>query len=161
MPSGDELRDQTTRIYDALQLVARAAGSIRGRKILIFFGRGIGEIDSFGAWRPDPRFFQPTVEILNDNNVAVYPLDLTPRASRHSLENSLNALALETGGEFFRFGSSFTTLLDQISDSNGGYYLLSYRSRHPSGASGYQNVKVKVSNPNLQIRSRQGYRYGE
>jgi VWFA-related protein len=160
LPVGKDLRKKTGDIYKALQVTASAAGSIRGRKNLIFIGRGIGETNSFGVWEPDSRYYAPTIEALNDNNVAVYPLDLMPLGSRHTLEQSLSALANDTGGTFTRQFTSFLTPLEQISKENGGYYLLSYQSRKPRGQSGYQTVKVKTRNPELKVRARQGYLFG-
>jgi VWFA-related protein len=160
LPIGKDLRKQTGDIYKALQVVASAAGSIRGRKNLIFIGRGIGETNSFGVWEPDARYYAPTIEALNNNNVAVYPLDLMPLGSRHTLEQSLSALANDTGGTFTRQFTSFLTPLEQITKENGGYYLLSYQSRKPRGQSGYQRVKVETRNPELRVRARQGYLFG-
>ena len=74
LPEGRELGKVTRDTYEALQVLARAAGGIRGRKNLVFFGRGVGEMNIFGLWEPDSRFYGPTVEALNDNNIAVYPL---------------------------------------------------------------------------------------
>jgi len=161
LPQGKELGKQTEDIYEALQVLARAAGSIRGRKNLLFVGRGIGQIGGFGFWGPDSRFWGPTIEALNDNNLAVYPLNLMPLGSRHSLEQSLQAIASETGGTYSRQYTSFTTPLAQISEENGGYYLLSYQSRRETGESGFQKVKVKARNPELRVRARQGYIFGD
>lgn len=161
LPTGTNLRKKTGDIYQGLQVLADAAGSIRGRKNLVFIGRGIGETNRFGVWEPDSRYYRPTVETLNDNNVAVYPLDVMPLGSRHTLENSLSALATESGGTFTRQFTSFTTPLRQITEENGGYYLLSYQSRREAGEAGYQKVKVRTRSPELQVRARQGYLYGD
>ena len=161
LPTGKDLRKKTGDIYKGLQLLAQAAGPIRGRKNLIFIGRGIGETNSFGVWQPDTRYYRPTIETLNNNNVAVYPLDLMPLGTRHTLENSLSALATDSGGTFTRQFTSFTTPLRQITKENGGYYLLSYQSRRESDKAGYQKVRVKTRNPELQVRARQGYLFGD
>ena len=161
LPEGRELGKATGDTYEALQVLARAAGKIQGRKILVFFGRGVGEMNSFGLWEPDSRFFGPTVESLNDNNVAVYPLSVMPQGSRHTLEHSLNSLASETGGVYYRQYTSFTTPLGEIADENGGYYLLSYQVRKETGESGFQRVKVRISNRELVVRARKGYLYGD
>lgn len=161
LPSGKGLRKKTADIYQGLQILAEAAGSIRGRKNLIFIGRGIGEMNSFGIWEPDSRYYRPTIETLNDNNVAVYPLDVMPLGSRHSLENSMSALASDSGGSFTRQFTSFITPLRQITEENGGYYLLSYRSRRKPGEAGYQKVKVRTRNPELDVRARRGYLFGD
>ena len=161
LPAGRELGKATGDTYEALQVLARAAGAVRGRKNLVFFGRGVGEVNSFGFWEPDSRFFGPTVEALNDNNIAFYPLSVMPQGSSHTLEQSLSALASETGGIYHRQYTSFTTPLGKIADENGGYYLLSYQGRQEVGDSGFQRVKVSVPNPELKVRARQGYLYGD
>lgn len=161
LPQGRELGKATKDIYQALQVLARAAGSVGGRVNLVFFGRGIGQMNQFGFWEPDSRFYGPTVESLNDNNIAVYPLSLMPQGSRHTLEQSLHALANETGGIYHRQFTSFTTPLRMIAQENSGYYLLSYRSRKETGRAGFQRVKVEVRNPDLVVRARRGYLYGQ
>lgn len=161
LPTGRELGKVTRDTYEALQVLAQAAGSVRGRKNLIFFGRGVGEMNNFGLWEPDSRFYEPTVEALNDNNIAVYPLSVMPQGSRHTLEHSLNSLASETGGVYYRQYTSFTTPLGEIADENGGYYLLSYQVRKETGESGFQRVKVRISNRELVVRARKGYLYGD
>lgn len=160
LPTGDELRDETTRIYGALELVAEAAGHVPGRKTLLFYTIGIGETDRFGIYREDPRYWPPMMRALNDNNVAVYTLDLTPTDVRHTLEGSLSNLAQETGGRYFYNFASYGAPLAQIARENSGYYLLSYRAEHPAGESGFQRVRVRVKDPSLKLRTREGYGLG-
>ncbi|MGB6848556.1 MAG: VWA domain-containing protein [Thermoanaerobaculia bacterium] len=161
LPAGLDLRQETPTIYEGLELLARAAGAVRGRKILLFFGVGFGELASTGRWQPDRRYYPSMIQALNDNNVAVYTMDLTPLGTRHSFEESLENLAGQTGGQIYRYFTSFTTPLEQISDANGGYYLLSYRATHPAGETGYQKVKVSTRNKELKVKARQGYLYGD
>lgn len=158
LPEGKDLGKQTTTIYTGLQVLARAAGAIQGRKILLFFGRGFGEISAFGSWQPDRRYHQATMDALNDNNVAVYTLDVMPQGTRrHTFEQSLDLIAAETGGESYRYFTTFTVPLQQVSDANSGYYLLSYQSQKPPGTKGFQRVKVSTRNPELSVQARQGY----
>lgn len=159
LPSGDELRDQTTRIYGAIELVAEAAGEVPGRKNLLLFSIGLGDVDRSGIYHEDPRYWPPMVEALNDNNVAVYTLDLTPADVRHSLEGSLSSLAEETGGRYYYNFASYGAPLAEIAQENSGYYLLAYRAEHPAGESGFQDVRVKVKDPSLKVRTRDGYAF--
>lgn len=161
LPAGKELGKATQDIYEALQVLARATAPIRGRVNLLFFGRGVGQRNNFGLWEPDSRFYGPTIETLNDHNIAVYPLSVMPQGSRYTLEQSLHSLAGETGGVYHRQFTSFTTPLGMIADENGGYYLLSYESRKQPQESGFQRVTVKLRNPELVVRARKGYLYGE
>lgn len=159
LPQGKELVKETTRIHSALSLVAEASADVVGRKNLVYFGIGFGRINSFGQYEHDPRYYPGMVRALNDANVAVYPLDVTPQGVEHALESALTDLSEETGGRYFPFFSSFKTPLDEIAAETGGYYLLSYESQRPAGESGYQEVSVATVNPQFRVRARQGYLY--
>lgn len=162
LPKGQELRDKTTTLYEAMQALARSAGNVRGRKNLLLFTFGLpGRVDTFGHFVPDKRFFEPTVQALNANNVAAYTLDLTPPAVEHTLSDALNKLADDTGGRYFFNVTNFSTPLDQVAQENNGYYLLSYTSEQPAGKKGFQEVQVKTSNPEFRVKARRGYEYGK
>jgi VWFA-related protein len=164
LPRGNALRDQTTRIYDALEVLAQAAGKITGRKNLLLFSNGFGEIDSFGPlgqYVPDKRFYPDMVHALNDNNVAVYPIDLVPTGTQHTLTDAMNQLAADTGGRYFYNFTNFLTPLKQVAQENSGYYLLSYSTERPTGEKGYQEVQVKTANSEFKVRARKGYEYGK
>lgn len=159
LPQGKALTRESTRIYSALELVAEAAGDILGRKNLIYVGIGFGRLDSFGQYERDPRYYPDAIQALNDNNVAMYTIDVTPQNVSHPFEAALSDLAQETGGQYFPFYTSFTTPLQRIAGQTTGYYLLSYRSTHPAGESGFQEVEVDTPNPEFKVRARQGYLY--
>lgn len=159
LPQGKELVKKSTRVYSALSLVADATADVVGRKNLVYFGIGFGRLNSFGQYERDPRYYPGMVKALNDANVAVYPLDVTPQGVEHSFEGALTDVSEETGGRYFPFFSSFTTPLNEIAQETGGYYLLSYRSERPADESGYQEVSVATVNPEFRVRARQGYLY--
>jgi len=161
LPKGKQLRKATRNIYEGLEVLGQAAGHIPARKNLLFFSRGFGEINDFGIYQPDPRYYYDMAEILNENNVAVYAIDTTPLEVSHSLENALNSVANDTGGRYYFNFTNFIAPLRQIAEENTGYYLLSYKATHPAGESGFQKVKVKTVNPRFKVRAREGYLYGE
>lgn len=162
LPKGDALRDATTNEYKALTELAQASGGIVGRKNVVMFSIGFGKIDpQTGVARPDQRYYPTLKDALNDNNVAVYPLDLTPLAFEHAQRDFLSLLAADTGARSFLQPVNFRLLLDRISKENTGYYLLSYRSPHPRDESGFQEVKVETRNPKLEVLARKGYHYGK
>ena len=160
LPAGKELRRASKDIYRALRLVAGAVRSVPARKNLIFLGRGFGDIGTYGNYQSEPRKLNPTLDALNDANVAVYTLDVTAPGVDYSLQVSLRDLAAATGGRFYYDQRSFTAPLREISDLTSGYYLLSYESRRPANASGYQRVKIGTRNPEFRIQARHGYLYG-
>ena len=164
LPQGKELRKRTPRIEDALKLLGEAATNTRGRKNLLFFSIGFGDIDRFG-WRPDPRYYPRTRQALNDGNIAVYSITLAggtfPRDRViEALSHSLTQLAMDTGGRDYRTFASFAVPLRRVVEDNGGYYLLSYSAEYPAGDSGYREVTVTTTNPTLRVRARDGYLFG-
>jgi len=161
LPKGKELGRQTRTIYDGLRVLAEAAGATVGRKNLILFSRGFGDLDSFGIYKPDPRYYPEMQQALNENNVAVYAIDVVPPEVDHTMSNGLNQLANETGGRYYFNFTNFIVPLRQVAEENTGYYLLSYRSTHPSGESGFQRVKVSTANPDFKVKAREGYLFGE
>jgi len=160
LPQGKALSKATPRIYSAFEEIAQAVDDVRGRKNLVYFGIGFGRIDDFGQYRRDERYYPPMVRALNDANVAVYPIDVTPSNVSHTMEDALTDLSTETGGRYYPFHASFKTPLEQITEENGGYYLLSYRTDRPADAEGFQRVTVEAKNPTFRMRARRGYEYG-
>ena len=159
LPQGKKLVHATPRIYDALTEVANAASDIRGRKNLVYFGIGFGRLNTFGQYQPDDRYYPPMMHALNDDNVAVYTVDVSPSGTSHPFESALSDLASDTGGRYFPFFTSFATPLQQVAKETSGYYLLSYSAPHPAGETGFQKVQVATVNPEFRVRSRQGYEY--
>lgn len=161
LPTGKQLRKQTGDVHHALRLLAEAAGYTVGRKNLLLFTLGFGRVDGFSRIsRPDPRYYPQLEQALNDHNVAVYPIDLTPEFFDRQQRDFLGTLAFDTGGRYYETVVSLLTPLRQTSEENLGYYLLSYRSEHPAGQVGYQEVTVEPRDPKLRFKARRGYRYG-
>ena len=165
LPDNRTLQRATGRFYGGMQVLAEAAGYIDGRKNVILFSIGFGDVSSFGIYTPDSRYYPPMVQALNDNNVAVYSIDLisidpTSNVLENVYGSSLSQLSTDTGGQYYFTGFNFLTPLEKVSEDNGGYYLIAYRSRHPQGESGYQKVQVRTVNREFRTRAREGYLYG-
>ena len=166
LPQGKDLNKQSRRqIYSGLRLTADAAGYITGRKNLMLFSIGFGELNDVGTYNPDQRYFPPMVQALNDSNVAVYSISWVKNLNEESPEmalmgNALSLLSADTGGTYYFNFANFNEPLRQVVDDNSGYYLLSYSSERPAGETGYSRVTVKTRNPSFVVRARQGYRYG-
>lgn len=162
LPEGKALRDETTLIYDGMRLVGEATRDIVGRKSLVLFSTGFGRLDtSFpDVALPDGRYYPDLEQALNDHNVAVYSVDLTPVGWTSSQQNFLTELSVDTGGAYYGTFNNFLVPLRQIADEANGYYLLSYQSEHPAGEAGYRKVKVETRNPDFKVRARKGYRFG-
>jgi VWFA-related protein len=161
LPTGEALSAETGTIYEALTLVAEAAAPLLGRKNLLLFTIGFGRMNRYLQYEPDPRYFEPMSESLNDANVAVYTFDLTDTGTRHPFSNAMNHISTDTGGRYFENALHFKGPLADVAREASGYYLVSYRSEHVVGMRGFQRVKVALANPELKITARKGYRFGE
>ncbi len=168
LPQGRELERATLRIQDTLATVAEASGVILGRKNLLLFSLGFGRPPEpgFPDWRPDSRYYPRMMETLNDNNVAVYAVDLLPTGAQGSIQDrrinqSLSQLADDTGGAYYFSFVDFRTPLRQIEEASRGYYMLSYSTRFPEGEKGFREVEVEVRGRGLRVEARRGYRYGD
>lgn len=163
LPWGDVM-SQSGRVYAALDYLADALRPIRGRKNLILFSNGIRDREESiggGLILSKSRFFDPMIESLNAANVTVYGLQMQDDPSLTPLiHQRLEEIALETGGDYYRFNTTFTPSLKRIEDKNTGYYLITYRSSHPQGETGFQKVDVSLKPSGLRVTARGGYQYG-
>lgn len=164
LDAGD-MRNHTGTVYRALATLADALRPIRARKNLVLFSPGIADIGEHvnaGMLTSRSKDFDPMLESLNAANVSVYgvqlqrDVDTTPY-----LHQRLEEISSATGGQYFRFNTSFSPAIDRIENVNNGYYLISYRSKHAAGERGFQKVDVSVRNqPQMQLKARAGYAYG-
>lgn len=155
-----EMVDRTGTVYQALDVLADAVRPIRARKNLILFSAGIVDMNEDvrdGMIFNRSRYLDPALESLNAANVTVYPLQLQHLVTLDPVfHQRLEELATSTGGEYFRFNTSFEPAIDKVDDTNAGYYLLTYRSRRTGDR--FQKVDVAVRNqPSLRVTSRSGY----
>lgn len=161
LPQGRALRAETPNVYEALRLLAESCGYLVGRKNLLLFTRGLeasGRHPSTAA--PDPELYPRLEPVLNDHNVAVYPIDLSPAGYGTRQTDLLARLAADTGGVYYEDFVGFRTPLRSIAASSYGYYLLSYQSTHPAGEIGYREIEVRSRREGVNVRTRKGYRYG-
>jgi VWFA-related protein len=158
LPSGKALRDATPRIYDALRLVAEATSPIPGRKNLVLFSIGFGDVDGFGLYRRDVRFHGKMLDALNAANVAAYTVDLTPVGALHPFRDGLNDLAIETGGRLFYDAQTFERPLDDLARETNGYYLIAFRAPDERQSGAMREVEVDLANPEFRVTARRAFR---
>ena len=161
-----KMMDRTGTVYEALDVLGDALRSIKARKNLVLFSPGILEqgqdVSTSGVVLNESRYFQPMIESLNAANVTVYAINLQRNAPEvPAYHQTLDRLAAETNGEYYRRPVNFDPVVKKIEQETNGYYLLTYKSPHPKGTSGYQHVTVSVKSPGLHVRAREGYSYGE
>ena len=165
LPKGKELARRSRKLQQALELLGEAAAGIAGRKNLVMFSLGFGEVGQFGSYTPDARYYPQMRESLNAGNVAVYTVDTMGSRRRSiasgSLNDSLSLISNDTGGHYYANFTNIMTPMRQVAEENQGYYLVSFRSEYEAGTQGYRGIKVRVRDAKYKVRSRTGFRYGE
>ena len=162
--SRGEMMNKTGRVYDALRVLGESVRPIRARKNLVIFSPGIleqGENIVGGLITNRSPHFEDALEALNASNTSVYSIqlqrdaDLTPY-----IHQRLEELSSATGGQYYRFTTSFAPVLARVERVNNGYYLLTYRTNRGKGEKGFQKVDVSLKNPEFRVTARAGYQYG-
>ena len=162
----DRMINETGTVYAALDALADGVRGINARKNLVLFSPGIrdrNEAISHGMIISRSRDLDPALESLNAANVSVYGVQLqldAAAAAETIFHQRLGEISESTGGKYFRMNTNFNNALESIEQTNSGYYLVTYRSRHPKGSRGFQDVKVSVRNPEFRVVARSGYQYG-
>lgn len=159
LPKGKQLRRESRSIYDAMRVLGESTGPIVGRKNLLLFTFGIDPQVPFSRSRNSREYLKMEM-VLNDRNVAVYPIHLGGRGVGQSGGYFLSELAEDTGGVYYENIKDYSVPLEAIGNANHGYYVLSYSSEHPAGEIGYERVEVKALREGIEVRARKGYRYG-
>lgn len=159
-----EMINHTGTVYQALDLLADSLDSIEARKNVVLFSPGIADRDesTYGELLMNrSRYLDPALESLNAANVSVYGVQLQRDVDGAPLfHQRLSEISDATGGRYFRMNLTFGPALEQIEQTNSGYYLVTYRSRHPKGEKGFQKVEVSVKNPEFKVVARSGYEFG-
>lgn len=158
------MMSETGTAYDAIATLADALRPVRARKNLVLFSPGMAdhhEIVRDGMLVNRSPNYETMLRSLNAANVSVYGVQIQRNVDTTPMfHQRLGEMAEDTGGKYYQFNTSFLPALERIENANSGYYLLTYRSRHPKGAKGYQKVEVKVNNPEFRVVARSGYQFG-
>jgi VWFA-related protein len=160
---------KTGTVYQALGLLADATKGIRARKNLVLFSPGIADINErqmAGMLVERSRYLDEALQSLNAANISVYGVQLLQQGQDADLSQPvyhqrLSELSSSTGGKYFQFNTTFLNAINQVEETNAGYYLLTYRSGKTRGERGFQKVQVSVKGqPQLRVTSRAGYEFG-
>jgi Ca-activated chloride channel family protein len=142
-----------TALYDALGTYLDGADAQDGRKVLVMYTDGG---DSRSALS-----FAETMTLLKASNVTVYAIGLVENtgSARAQLQMTLRQLAEATGGQAFfplamkNVESAYDKVLAEIT----GQYHLGYQSTNTARDGAWRKVEIRVTRPDLRIRSRKGY----
>ncbi len=155
-----EIEQRSGDVWGALGLLADASAYFIGRKNLLLFSRGLLASEAELARNPRPPELDALEPLLNDANVAVYPVHLRPTGIGQAQGRLFDMLAENTGGLYYENFRDFLAPMREIGEESYAYYVVSYQSQHPAGEIGYEGLRVTTRDPTLKVRARRGYRYG-
>jgi VWFA-related protein len=167
----DAARASTNATLQNLNALVSGLARIEGRKTVLLLSEGFIADNSWPL-------VKQTVESAVRSNTRVYTLDargldrgMSQRLAAASpgdddpglnlLNNdpgsdSINSLAVDTGGFVVRNTNAFDRAIAQIVDDASNYYVLGYRPVTPQDGKFHQ-ITVKVNRPGVGVRARRGY----
>ncbi len=164
-----------------LKAVTERLQDLPGQKILALFSDGFTLFDSSGS--PDLTSLQAVTSRALRSGVVIYSFDtkglkmdaafadasigtfLPPpqfasyaTSGSKDLEDSLNALAADTGGKALFNTNNLNLGLQKALDENSVYYALDYYSSNESNDEKFRKISVSIKNrPELKVRAQRGY----
>ena len=169
----------------ALQQIAQYFAGVPGRKSLIWASTGFNfdaEDAPGGATRgPAADYWQRTVRMLQDANIAMYPVDVGGMEMHSNIDvhteipgaaetagfgdvtvstggkhQTMKTLADLTGGQAYYGLNDSDALFVRASQDSAQYYLLSYYTKD-TGKNGWRKLQVRVLRDGVEVRARTGF----
>jgi VWFA-related protein len=139
-PLGDSLSNKLKQITDAAQRANAVVYSIDARGLVS------GSLDA-------------TNNLVSDANGRMATLATTEILAT---QDSLNALAADTGGRALRNQNYFDRWVEKVLDETSNYYMIAWRpSTEEEKESKFRNLKISItSQPDLTVRAPRGYIQG-
>jgi VWFA-related protein len=166
----------------ALQQIANATLGHKGRKNLLWIGKGFPNIDL----RDEPNrqvelvtgLAERTINLLRDAHVTINTIDPAMANSSSDFDQSantftsevhlakdpfngtvsFNTFAPETGGIYFSLNNDIGGKVEESIEEGNSFYTLSYVPSEASvSTQTYKQINIQVSRPNLIVHSLQGY----
>ena len=172
--------DRVQRTLDALIAIANYLGQFPGRKNLIWVSSSFPVSVGFDTPRQPgdtrdqihfaadfERAYKTLNSALNKADLAIYPVD--PRGlvagapgtrdfnELYSTQGTMKELASQTGGQAFINTNDLARVMRAAADDSEASYTLGFYCRDIRWDNKYHALKVKVSQPGVHLRYRQGY----
>jgi len=169
----DAVRVTTTQTLQRLLALLNGTARLDGRKIVLLLSEGFVADESWPlvrdavgmAARANARVYTLDARGLDRSGMGDRLRGADPGAS-DSLSrllqqfdpaaDSVNSLAIDTGGFVVRNQNIFDTAVAQIAADVGTYYVLGYHPQKPPDGK-FRRLTVKVNRPGLVSRARRGY----
>ena len=188
-----ELMERQTAILttlEAMRQIAHSCAGLPGRKILLWASGGfpfsfseVGEElkamqPTTGSYADIAPYYQETWKVLNQSQVAVYPVDVrglttniltevqlgSPTRGYEHREwtnsetiSTFRAFAQMTGGLAFYNTNGLKKAFEKAADDNSEYYMLSFYLNSHQAKTGWHKLNVRVTQRGAQVRARSGF----
>ncbi len=121
------------------------------RKIIFLISDGLNS-------KGNKHSFGDTVKMLESSEVSVYSIGVGGAFLDRGV-NIISRLAHDSGGDVFYVEreSSLESLYSRVADQARNQYTIGYSPSHPSRATSYHSVEVRVRHPGLTVMARRGY----
>jgi VWFA-related protein len=160
-----------TRVLPTLELfrvIARSFAGIPGRKALIWITGGFPFCTAAGQLHAgaQPQLYENTFNMLNDANIAVYPIDANGLVAEAEARNwprlanfdAFHAFAESTGGRAYLNRNDLDRGAAEAAADAASYYVLGYyRTQHETDRNGWRKLNVKVARGGTRVRARAGF----
>lgn len=179
----DPLEEADARAtLSALNETIKSMNKLPGRKVSVFISEGIRtfstettsemrQTTSLAAranvvfYTIDPRGLEPlnfsaadTLDTTGEFETAVSDALNNKQLDFAESQDSLNAIALDTGGKFFRNNNDISRGLDQMLEENSAYYMLGFYPEAGKWDGKFHKINVVVRDrPAVTVSFRKGY----
>lgn len=142
----ERIRNQVS--VSVVQAAAVHLATLRdGRKSLIVISEGLGG---------PPGVLRDLIRAANDSNTAIYVVDPRGLQVQGALSSFLQSIAYETGGEPL-VSNDIAAAFKRVVKQASAFYLLGYAMAGTPMDGRFHEIKVRVKQPGLDVRSRSGY----
>lgn len=149
--------DGETPLYDAIVTASEALGQRpENRRAILLL--------SDGADTRSKASFEQAIRAANAANVTIYAVDLSDSAfgqgpARDNGAKILKEFALKTGGRFFQTpgGGKLRDAFEETVNELRHQYTIVYEPTNEKQDGKWRAIELNVSNPQLKVRTRQGY----
>ncbi|HSS97064.1 MAG TPA: VWA domain-containing protein, partial [Terriglobales bacterium] len=174
----------------AMRQIAHSCAGLPGRKILLWASGGFpfsfSEVSeqlkivgpTSASYTDIASFYQETWRVLNEAQVAVYPVDVRgltttiladvqrdspTRGYQHGewtdseIISTFQTFAQMTGGLAFFNTNGLKKAFEKAADDNREYYMLSFYLNSHQTKIGWHKLSVRVNQPGIQVRARNGF----
>ena len=164
---------------NTLEAAAEQMAGLPGQRLMVLYSDGFSLMGRFGT--PDSVDLQGAISKAVRSGVVIYSIDgkgLQPpplfsaayagsydqsmlgylSSSEKDMEDGMNALAKDTGGQTFFNTNDLSGALSKALDSNRFYYVLGFYPPEKEHGKGFKKFAVRIKDhPEYRVRTQKGY----